>query len=75
MGQRTVNRQLKRWFLDLDLPDTHLNAHRLEEGESQDDLLAASIAAAAVLAAFVILMVVVTILFAGRLVVAWFAQS
>jgi hypothetical protein len=74
VGQRTVNRQLKRWFLDLDLPDTHLNAHRLE-GESQDDLLAASIAAAAVLAAFVILMVVVTILFAGRLVVAWFAQS
>jgi hypothetical protein len=69
-----VDQRLKRWFLDQDPADTHLNGHRLE-GESQDHLLAASIAAAAVLAAFVILMLVVTIRLAGRLVVAWFAQS
>jgi hypothetical protein len=69
-----VDQRLKHWFLDQDPVDTPLNAHSLE-GESQDHLLAASIAAAAVLAAFVTLMLVVTIMFAGRLVEAWFAQS
>ena len=74
MGQRTVNWQLKRWFLDHDPPDTHPELLRLE-GESEDHVFAASIAAATVLAVFVILMVVATVMLAGRLVVAWFAQS
>jgi hypothetical protein len=74
VGQRTVNWQLKRWFLDHDPADMHPELLHLE-GESEDHVFAASIAAAAVLAAFVILMVVATILLAGRLVVAWFAQA